>query len=35
MPAMMRLRIGVATIAALAANGKPVYNIVNGVPATK
>jgi D-3-phosphoglycerate dehydrogenase len=35
LPAMMRLRTGVATIAALGANGKPVYNIVNGVPAQK
>ncbi|HEY1785520.1 MAG TPA: hypothetical protein VGG30_08230, partial [Pirellulales bacterium] len=35
LPAMMRLRIGVATIAALGANGKPVYNIVNGVPAIR
>jgi D-3-phosphoglycerate dehydrogenase / 2-oxoglutarate reductase len=35
LPAMMRLRTGVATIAALAANGKPVYNIVNGVPPIK
>jgi D-3-phosphoglycerate dehydrogenase / 2-oxoglutarate reductase len=34
-PAMLRLRSEVANIAALGANGKPVHNIVNGVPAKK
>jgi D-3-phosphoglycerate dehydrogenase len=33
--AMYRLRSGVATLAALGANGKPVYNIVNGVEPKK
>ncbi len=35
LPAMLRLRSEVANIAALAANGKPVYNIVNGGPGRK